>query len=99
MEAARSSEALAPYHITSRHHNLKMEAAWSSETSVSYHITTRYNLKIEITRSFRNVGILQENYTVSQLEDGGKKVVRNVGILPHHYTASQNRRPRLNFET
>jgi len=52
MEAARSSETLVSYHITTLFHNLKMEAAWSSETLVSYHVIIRcYNLKMEAVRS------------------------------------------------
>jgi hypothetical protein len=34
-----------------------------------------------------NVGILPQQYTVSQPEDGGSMDLWNVGILPQHYTA------------
>jgi len=40
MEAARSSETLVSYLITTQCHNLKVEAVWFSETLVSYDITT-----------------------------------------------------------
>jgi hypothetical protein len=36
-----------------------------------------------------NVGILPQNYTMSQPEDGGSMDLWNVGILPQNYTMSQ----------
>jgi len=49
--------------------------------------TRRYKLKMEAAWASETLMSLPQDYTASQPEDGGNKVLRNVGILPRHYTA------------
>jgi hypothetical protein len=45
-----------------------------------------------------NVGILPQHYTVSQVEDGGSKVLRDAGILPYEGESKSFRTGRLERE-
>jgi hypothetical protein len=61
LKAARISETLVSYHITTQRHNPEMQAAWTSETVVSYHNTTwRHNpgdidFKVHITLTLKPI--------------------------------------------